>query len=376
MKNIFFTGATGFLGRFIASRLLKEGNKLIFLARGKDGISAEERVAQALRFVDPGERKGLYTIVEGDVSKKKLDLCSGYSELIASGIDEVWHAAGSISFSERERDKIISTNTLSTEKILEFIEAVKPKKFHHISTAYVNDKGNALENELDCDRRFNNPYEESKCKAEQAVRKWSNKNKGTKVFIYRPSIVVGDSETGKISNFSGYYRYMRTYHVIKKGALNNGSKNGIEKTNGIVILPISVPGTPDATINIITVDYAVDIIMKLCDKDIGGTYHITNQHPPTYSYLLKESLKALGISGPSANGGRTTAVHLKKIEDHIRNGLKDYLPYISKAIVFSQANTEKVLGKDFSKHKEITPELVKTLLNYAISCDFKNSLKD
>jgi thioester reductase-like protein len=304
-----------------------------------------------------------------------MGIKSSYSELVATDIDEVWHTAGSISFSKKERDEIISINTFSAEKILEFIETVKPQRFHYISTAYVNDKSSAFENELDCDRDFNNPYEESKCKAEQTVGKWRNKNRQTKVFVYRPSIVVGDSRTGKISNFSGYYRYMRTYHIIKKAALKNGNSDDVEKNNEMLFLPISVPGVEDATINIITVDYAINIIMKLRDKDNAGTYHITHQNPPTYIYLLKESLKVLGISGPSVNGKKATTKSHKKIETNIRNGLQDYLPYISKTIAFSQANTVKVLGKDFCKHKDITPELVKTLLNYAITCDFKNSLK-
>lgn len=377
MKKIFLTGVTGFLGRHIALQLFNEGNKLIFLSRSKEGLSAKERVKQALNFVTPKayrKYRKYYSVLEGDVIEDRIGLSEEDSlELTTNEINEVWHTAGSLSFSEKERENIINVNTKGTEKILNFIDIIQPEKFHYISTAYINDKSHILEDELDCNREFNNPYEESKCLAEKQVREWSNRFPNTKTFIYRPSIIVGDSQNGKICNFNGYYRYMRTYHVIKRAILNKKNIGGVQKDRETLHLPICVPGVEDAYINIITIDYAVDMIMKLRDKKVAGIYHIVHHNPPTYGFLLRKGLRVLGISGPSVKTKKTKTKFLKKIEAHIEEGLHDYLPYISKKLVFDQTNIRKVLGKNFRRHKKITPELINTLIKYAVSCDFKTT---
>jgi predicted RND superfamily exporter protein len=82
--------------------------------------------------------------------------------------------------------------------------------FCHFSTAYIAGRrqGRVRESEIDVGQRFNNPYESSKCRAELFVRDWSLRT-GLAAFIFRPSIVVGDSREGRIVNFDGLYNFMR-----------------------------------------------------------------------------------------------------------------------------------------------------------------------
>lgn len=60
-KNIFITGATGFLGQCLIERLLSASpsiGKIYILIRGKHGFSAETRVTKLLsKAVSPDEKK-------------------------------------------------------------------------------------------------------------------------------------------------------------------------------------------------------------------------------------------------------------------------------------------------------------------------------
>ena len=49
-KNIFLTGATGFLGSHLAARLLQDGHHVGVLTRRSKGLSAGARVESVLRI--------------------------------------------------------------------------------------------------------------------------------------------------------------------------------------------------------------------------------------------------------------------------------------------------------------------------------------
>jgi len=389
VKTVFLTGVTGFLGSHWAMSLLRSGFKLILLARGKGNEPAELRVSNSLRLADFESHeifKANYRIVDGDVTEENLGLSEDLiMELTTEvGIDEVHHVAGSIAFSEAMSSVNMNVNYFGTLKVLDFIEIVQPKKVCYAGTAFVCDENEpiAFEEYLNCDeqinRRFNNSYESSKCLAEKAVRQWIGKNSSITTMIFRPSIIVGHSRDGRISNFSGYYQYMKTFHTIKRVAQRY--KDAFHG-NGVLNLPIGVPGVRDAAINIVTIDYAIDLIMKLHKENFSGVYHVTNQNPPEYQWLLKKSLEVMEIVGPEITENRSSRVYggngsakdkfIRSAESLIRKGLREYDPYISKNLAFSQDNVKRVLGSNFRDHPEIDADTVRILLEYAIACDFK-----
>ncbi len=378
MAKIFFTGITGILGGPLSHELLKQGNRLVFLARGMDGLSPEDRVKSALNFVYPSacsEFRNRYTVVDGDITEEDLGMTNDCRAKLFSEIEEVWHVAGSISFSQDKKDKIFRTNINGTKNILEFVRRIRPRRFHYISTAYVNRGRDIIfENELDYAGEFINPYEESKYRAEMMVREYIENHPETEAFIYRPSIVVGNSNTGIIRNFVGYYRFIKTFYVIKKVLSRNGDRYNPEPGTCTMHLPANVLGYAGAKINIVTMNYVVDTIMKLRERRASGVYHITNSKPPVYKWLLLESLKVLGIDGSMVcpeGLDKTTDDFLKTMEGCIRNGMHGYIPYISGKSDFDQSNVRKALGKYYVEHPDITSDVVRTLLSYAVTCEFK-----
>lgn len=261
------------------------------------------------------------------------------------------------------------------ERLLEFNDHICPKQFHFVSTAYVcgNMQGVFNEGTLNCGQHFHNPYEETKFVAEQKARAWSAAHPHTETFIYRPSIVVGDSKTGKTTGFSGYYTYMRTYHIIKK--MLERKNNEIQRdANGKVILPLQVAGNHESDLNITTIDYVTDMTMRIRSKGKGGVYHLTDSRPASYGYWLEVGTQVMGLFGVTTknrteNNNRNTM--LQQIESQISKGITDYLPYFTYQPVFDKANVKAVLGDEYYEHPTVTQKLIETLLKYAVERDFK-----
>jgi nucleoside-diphosphate-sugar epimerase len=355
--KIFLTGVTGFIGQFLAIELLKGGHEFVFLARSKDGVSARDRVIDALALVDAGvvmmcQRQ--FCVVEGELDDlpERID------------VDVIFHVAGDTSFAEKEREKIMATNLQGTQAVLELANRNSIDTIHYVSSAYAHDfmtNGIVYEDNICGDGGFVNPYAESKCIGETTVREWGN-IAGNRAFIYAPSIVVGHSETGVITSFTGYYRFMQAFARLKKILSRKGTDFHV---------PIAVPGVVGATINIVTIDYVVTMISKLFASDVPGVYHITNSNAPDFDQLLSWGLEYLGITGPSvANNPADTPLIQRPLQKLVARGLADYQPFISYNPHFSQKNVEHVLSKEYFAHPVIDATQVAILLKFAISCNF------
>src|SRR5439155_25318576 len=77
-------------------------------------------------------------------------------------------------------------------------------------TAYIagNRSDVAMETDIDVGQTFKNAYEESKCQAELIIQ--NEQLRGALVAsVYRPSIVIGDSKSGRATHFHGVYAFIR-----------------------------------------------------------------------------------------------------------------------------------------------------------------------
>lgn len=212
-KAIFLTGATGLVGSYLLKILLRQGRKVYALARAKEKDHPRKRVEKALRFWDkgglPAEASRNLKVLEGRITKKELGLSTQALNLLKNEVEEIFHCAAVTSFSWPLK-RINNVNVDGTENILRLAEACQKKggfqKVNHISTAYIygDYPGTFSEDNLDVDQRFATNYEESKFKAEQVVEKY--RRQGLWVDIYRPSIVVGDSQYGRTFQFKHIYQ--------------------------------------------------------------------------------------------------------------------------------------------------------------------------
>lgn len=207
-RTIFITGATGLVGSYLLKILLSSGHKVYALARSANNKSAEKRILEVLKFWGENISTEKLYIVEGDITNASLGLNEKTRELLRNEVEEVFHSAA-ITDLNQPIAKMRKVNIEGTGNVLDLTrEFNKPIKINHISTAYIygDYSGVFKETDLDVGQRFYTNYEETKFKAEKLVEEY--RKQGLWIDIYRPSIVIGDSKTGKTFQFKHIYQFI------------------------------------------------------------------------------------------------------------------------------------------------------------------------
>jgi len=384
-KTIFLTGATGFVGSNLSCEFLNHGYKLKLLVRNEN---AEERLDNLLSqlFSHQEEynkvKEGL-EIINGDITKENLGVSLRDIDKLSREVDTVFHCAASVSFDETEKDIIEKQNVKGTKNILEFMRRFNLCELHYISTAYVagQRKGVVYEDELDEAQSFNNTYEESKFKAEKLVRSYKEQYNITAT-IYRPAIIIGNSRTGKTSSFWGFYSLVKSMYLLlkifKEDLKRNGERSklaGVCYKGNLVYIPLRVQGIANKTLNLLPIDYVVDVIMRIFkdETNYNRTYHITNPSPPTLGDINKLVSDSLGISGVKiADPLDFQANPMNQWEDFFAETIKKFAPYLQKEEpIFSNKNTQKVLNGTDITCPYISKNLAAKLISYCIDTDWK-----
>ena len=362
------------MGSHLAAEFLKEGHRLIILARKDIDRSADQKVYEELKpFFDNTEDydshfKTNVKVVEGDVSDSNLGLTEDSISNI-SEVDEVVHLAASLSFKEKDRDKTIHTNVDGTVNVLDFAKSKKAKKVNFISTAYVCGKNEGVikENLISDSEKpeFNNPYEESKYIAEQKIKDWSLKNK-IPANIFRPSIIVEKWDTD--SGF-GYYAFAKCFALMRREVILNDEK-------------IKFPGDSDTQLNLIEIDDIVDSISKIManedkDKEVK-VFHLTNPNAPTLGEVFDDTLKVIGL------GRKIELINNKEYADHdsynnfskqkitreMVKMLRDLIPYLFLKTEFEVENTKEALGGGYNPER--ASDFLEDVLKHRYSPDAEN----
>ncbi|HEY5535420.1 MAG TPA: SDR family oxidoreductase, partial [Ignavibacteria bacterium] len=229
LKNkpiIALTGATGFLGSHLMASMLTSGYKIIVLGRPAKEETLQERISKLLRWFGIVELAGQLEFVEIDFLKPLLGIPEAEYTWLCEKTEQIIHCASDTSFSERKREIVFKSNVNSLEGILDFAVNAKVKFFHYISTAYVARTG-----VIDCKetlssvKTFTNVYEESKAEAEKIISRFCEKN-SICLSIIRPSIVYGDSQSGRSLKFNALYFPVRSAQTIRDIYLNDILNNG------------------------------------------------------------------------------------------------------------------------------------------------------
>ena len=255
MKNdelLLVTGATGFLGMHLVRQLLDRNPdlSLALLIRDKPGQSGQKRAESFL----PESHFNRVQVFSGDVSLPNLGLDAMARQQLTSEVTRVIHSAATVRF-DHSLEEARQTNVEGTRHILDFAAATHNlRSFAYVGTAYVAGERNGLvlENELAVGQGYRNTYEQSKSEAEALV---SSRLDSLPGIVLRPSIIVGDSRTGVTSSFKMMYWPLKIY------------SRGLWRT---------VPGYPDAVLDIVPVDFVADAIAQVAfdDAALGNTLHI------------------------------------------------------------------------------------------------------
>lgn len=210
---IFLTGATGLVGSYLLKLFLEKGHMVYCLARSKKEKTAEDRVIEALKFWNKdilNNKINNFRIIEGDVADNNLGLDKKSKKIITQEVGEIFHSAA-ITDLHRPEKEINKVNVDGTRNILILAEKLnngRLVKVSHISTAYIygDYKGVFKEDSLDVKQKFDTNYEQTKFEAEKLVKEY--RKKGLWIDIFRPSMVTGDTKTGKTFQFRHIYQFI------------------------------------------------------------------------------------------------------------------------------------------------------------------------
>jgi NAD(P)-dependent dehydrogenase (short-subunit alcohol dehydrogenase family) len=256
------TGGTGLVGRLLVERLLDRGAHVYLLVRPSSRARFEplfERWRQ--RAAASGGRLELW---DGDVAEPQLGLSPA---LLAAwpGFDHVTHLAALYDL-RAPAERLRAVNVDGTRELL---AVLRSKSFtgilHHVSSIAVagDHKGTFTESELDVRQKHPHPYQRTKFEAEKLVREATD----LRVRIYRPSAVVGHSQTGEIDRIDGPYYFFKA----------------LQKLRDRVPRWLPMVGFARAPINMVPVDFvaaALDHLIHAAGLD-GRTFHVVDPDPPS-----------------------------------------------------------------------------------------------
>ena len=339
-KNILLIGAAGFVGSNLAPHLLSKGHKLCCLIRPNRPLPHDALRPAFLPLLAHGQsngKKAQVEIVEGDITKPGLGLARRVAQRLLHETDEVWHCAAVLNFEESKRIKTRQVNFLGTQNVLEFMKASQAQRFHYLSTAYVVGQRQGLVTETFPDKPevFKNIYEQTKWMAENLVKAHSLLSEQSTT-IYRPSIIMGDSQPGKVGA-SGLYTAARIIAAV-------GKKYGLAKTGKSTDI-LRIPGDRRCALNLVPIDYVVQAASVISDSEssYGKIYHLVNPLPTPNEEIIGALSDALGIRIVLADQGDFDAEPMRPYEKLVNNTIKRYLPYLHDSLIFDDVNTRTAL---------------------------------
>jgi len=367
-KHIFLTGATGFLGSHLTARLLQTGHRVTAVARGTKTASPKDRVQQVLSDVGVSQFENL-TVVAGDISLPDLGLHESLRKDIVSSSDEVWHCAASLSFQHEDRDEIFRMNVDGTRHVIDLVKQTPARRLQHVSTAYIagNRSDLALETDIDVGQKFKNAYEESKCRAEVMID--AEQRRGEIVAsVYRPSIVIGDSRSGRVTHFHGVYAFIRalwaTLERLRRRMPEPGPVN----------LPLRVLGADTQTLNFVPIDYVVDGMVEIAKRpeSAGGIYHLANPTPTENRLWLSNICRLLGVEGIQLVGEISfLKAPMSKLEALFQKQMAFYYQYLQGEPRFDCRRSLDALNNTGPYCPPVTVELINRMVGWYV--DFLNA---
>jgi len=349
---VFLTGATGAIGSRVLEDYLRRGSDVLVLVRSRERQSSAERIAALLDAARlPAELRRRAHVIEGSIEEPHCGLSRADRERVARAADLFIHSAAVTHLGASAAD-CHRANVLGTEHALElarlFQREGRLRRFAYLSSYAASGtarSGFFAEDTLPAEPFFANEYERTKYQAEARVR--AELARGLPIVIFRPSVTVGDSKTGRISSFNLFYQVAR---ILGSGMLSHW------------------PDLRGRKVNIVPVDYVARAIRRGLQVAwaLGRTFHLVSRNGCLLKDLfdLVKAFPHLRIPKlvPMAQWSLSL---LSQKEQVIHRALEAYLlPYLND-LRLETRNAERLLTLPV-----INPTFLRRVLEYAVKAGY------
>ena len=312
---------------FVARRMLdvilsEEPDTRVRLLIDSDNKKKARRAAESYEL----ER---LQFLEGDIAALDLGLSgSEYLELIAN-ITDIYNLAGTWHIGA-DRAEVKNVNIGGTRNIIDAAyEMERLERLNHFSTAFVSGDrtGVIMEEELDEDQSFRNYFEETKYYAELEMRKAMDR---LPISVFRPSLIVGDADTGEIGEMAGPYYLMNAIVQMPSS------------------IPVLMPGKGEKPLNLVPVDYVCRAMhrISLQSGTTGKTFHLTDPNPLSARRVFELVAEKAGKQPPLGYVpyGFTKVLmklpFVKQMTENPRQFIEDF----NQLTIFNSMNTMDAIG--------------------------------
>lgn len=274
-KNIFLTGATGFLGAYVLKELLDNTTAMVHcLARRTKLASARNRIESNLRRY--GLWKNIYSTriaaVEGDLSVVKFGLDDNAYKTLCGAIDVIYHLGAQVNYARAYQD-LMKTNVLGAESMIRFACTSKLKAINFVSTKYVcfglSAQGvNIHRDETsvpDASGVFVG-YTQSKWVAEKLFEQ--AQQRGVPVSIFRPGQISGAISSDAVLPDDAFHHLIKLFISMSSIPDENDWKGGV--------------------IDVVPVDFAARALVKIGLKPCSYSkhYNLVNPNPMPVNHFF------------------------------------------------------------------------------------------
>jgi thioester reductase-like protein len=316
---VLLTGATGFLGMELIARWLEDetGPDIFVAVRARDADGARERVEELLGrlYDDPPTAAARLRPVPAELTRPELGLTARDRADLVANVGRIVHCAASISFT-LPLDEARAINVGGTREVLALAcELPRLERVVHVSTAYVAGRSQGPFREVDLARgqAFRNTYEQSKHEAEELIATTG----GLPLVTVRPSIVVGESDSGWTSAFNVIYWPLQAF---ARGLFRE------------------LPADPHGLVDLVPVDHVIDVLdAATFTAGASGTYApVAGSRAMSVAELIGLTCRLMDREPPLL----VPPSHLP--DDH---HAAVFAPYFDVASVFGDERARTLLGR-------------------------------
>ncbi|MFA6033362.1 MAG: SDR family oxidoreductase [Myxococcota bacterium] len=266
------TGFPRFMVRNIVDEILRQDES------GVIGLLVQEKHRrEAISFIKKLDAVRHVRVLTGDVANMHLGLSSEEYKVLSKNVTTIFHAA-SIAYPGVPPAQAMRVNIEGTQNMIEFaLDCPRLRRFNHFSSAFVSGDrtGVVTEAELDCSQHFNGHLYKSKFLAELEVRRAMGR---LPVSVFRPSMIVGHSQTGETDRLDGFYLLVK---MVIDPSFN---------------VPLPVPMNGQAPLNAVPVDFVARAAVRISSMDgmEGRTFHLVDPVPLNVGQVLDKLAERAG----------------------------------------------------------------------------------